>query len=90
MSQHGILKFAIPRVSDTRFAWRDIATLFVWKYLYHILLFIMKVTDVTEKQMKRLLYILQPDVVGILAIRAVFAKMFLLPGMKKVNAISTG
>jgi hypothetical protein len=29
--KHGITKFAIPRISDTRFSWRDIAALFVWK-----------------------------------------------------------
>jgi len=90
MSLFNITKFAIPRISDTRFAWRDIATLFVWKFLYFILFFIITVTDVTEKEMKRLMYILKPEVVGVIALRAVFAHDFLLPGMKKVNSISSG
>ncbi len=73
-----------------RFAWRDIAALFVWKYLYFILLYIILVSDLTKNEMRRIFWFLHPEVRCIIAARAVFAQSFLLPGMKKANQIISG
>lgn len=44
----------------------------------------------TKNELKRIFWILHPEVRGVIAARAAFAKFFLLPGMKKANKIQNG
>ncbi len=62
----------------------------MWRYLFFIILFIIVVSDVTKNELKRIFWILHPEVRGVIAARAAFAKFFLLPGMKKANKIQNG
>ena len=70
-----------------RFAWRDIASLYVWQHLYHLLLFVVKYTVLTKHELQRIFWVLHPEVQCVLAARAVFAHGFLKPAMKKAAKI---
>ncbi len=70
-----------------RFAWRDIASLYVWTHLYSLLLFVVQHTILTKNELQRIFWILHPELRCIIAARAVFAHAFLLPAMKKANKI---
>ena len=86
----GVKRIQIPRISSTRFSWRDLATLFVWKYLFYIILFLATYVTLTKHEILRLQWLLYPEVQGVMASRACFAKHFLLPGMKLANSIYEG
>jgi len=75
-------------VSDTRFAWREIAALTAFSFLEVILLFFGRYSHfLTPGDLKRIVWILHPEVRECLAIRAAFCHFYLLPAMKAANAI---
>jgi hypothetical protein len=47
--------------------------------------FLIRVAPLKERDLKRIVWLLHPEVQCVLASRAVFAAEFLLPGMKMIN-----
>ena len=80
-----ILSFIYNQIK--RFAWRDIASLFVWRNLYFILLFVVQHTILTKIELQRIFWVLHPEVQCIIAVRAVFAHAFLKPAMRKAEKL---
>jgi len=58
------------------------------QFLFYILCFLVQNVILTKNDMKWIIWLLNPEVQCVIAIRSVFASFFLLPGMKMVN--STG
>jgi hypothetical protein len=56
--------------------------LFIFQYLFQIICFLVKVVPLTKIDLKRILWLLHPEVQCALGTRAVLAAHFLLPGMK--------
>jgi hypothetical protein len=105
---YNIHKFYIPRISNTRFSWRDVAALFVWKvfeyyfslnhllifllifsifqHLFQIICFLVKVVPLEVIDLKRILWLLHPEVQCAIGTRAVLAAEFLLPGMEMAKS----
>jgi len=82
---------SFSRLSDTRFAWRDIAALNCFRHLELILLFFGTYGhSLTPKEKRRVVWILHPQVKEALALRAAFCADFTLPAMKAANAIKSG
>ena len=55
------------------------------QYLFYILKFMLQSVTLTKHDKKRLVWIMNPEVLQVIATRALFAKAFLLPVMKKGN-----
>jgi len=83
---------SFSRLSDTRFAWREVAALNCFQHLELILLFFGKYggEKLSLKDKKRAMWILHPKVRNVLALRAAFCFSFTLPAMKAANAIRSG
>lgn len=57
------------------------------QFMCYIIEFLLGCVVLTKKIRLRLVWILNPEVLRVLASRAVFAKAFLLPVMKKANSL---
>jgi len=91
LREHEVKSFSFGRISDTRFAWRDLVAFNVFSNLDIILLFLGRYGHkLTELDKKRAIWILHPEVKTILAVRAAAAKSFLLPAMKAANSVKDG
>ena len=66
------------------------AALYVWRHLYYILAYFVKITNLTPAEWTRIFWVLHPEVRCVLGARAAFARVFLQPAMKKVNKIHNG